>query len=441
MSDAHDTRASLMGNSSFRWMLAGGTISMLGDQFTLIALPWLVLKMTGDSLALGFALAAVGLPVGIFILIGGALVDRHSPRRVLQGARAASTLLVGMLAILVLSHHATLSVVYALALGIGFASAFAIPSATSLLPHVVPGDHLAAANAITMGARQLTFLAGPLLAGALIAFAGQGNAGDGGLADARGLGLAFAVDAFSFAVSVWALFRVHPLREAAADPLTEVSCNKEDQHIWRTIGAGLAAVWNDYALRTCFIYWSLIALFMGTFPVALPMLANERLHSASAFGLLMGANGAGTLLGVLISGRFPRLRLGSFGSTVLFIDGAAGLLSIPLGGITSVWQGVALLLPIGVLAGFIQVAGFTWLQRRVPKAMLGRTMSIFMFIFMGMAPLSAAITGWLMHAITLRQLFAGSGALLALIALTAYLFSPMRRVTDTTMQAESAPSA
>ncbi len=441
MPDAHDTRTSLMGNSSFRWMVAGGTISMLGDQFTLIALPWLVLKMTGDSLALGIALAAVGLPVGVFILIGGALVDRHSPRRVLQVARAASTLLVGALAILVLSHHATLGIVYALALGIGFASAFAIPSASSLLPHVVHADQLAAANAITMGMRQLTFLAGPLMAGALIAFAGQGSADNGGLADASGLGLAFAVDALSFAVSVWALFKVHPLREAAADPFSKVPPDKQDQHIWRTIGAGLSTVWNDYALRTCFFYWSLIALFMGTFPVALPMLANERLHSASAFGLLMGAHGAGTLLGVLISGRFPRLRLGSFGSTVLFVDGAAGLLSIPLGGITSVWQGAALLLPIGVLGGFIQVAGFTFLQRRVPKAMLGRTMSIFMFIFMGMAPLSASVTGWLMHAITLTQLFAGSGALLALIALAAYLFSPMRRVTDTPMQVEGAPAA
>ncbi len=87
------------------------------------------------------------------------------------------------------------------------------------------------------------------------------------------------------------------------------------------------------------------------------------------------------------------------------------------------------------------MAGFTWLQRQVPKAMLGRTMSIFMFIFMGMAPLSASITGWLMHAITLTQLFAVSGTLLALIALTAYLFSPMRRVSDTSMQAEGAPGA
>jgi hypothetical protein len=74
---------------------------------------------------------------------------------------------------------------------------------------------------------------------------------------------------------------------------------------------------------------------------------------------------------------------------------------------------------------------FTWIQQRVPPALLGRAMSLFMFIFMGLAPISAAVTGWVMKGITLAQLFAASGGTLLVLAALALLFTPMRQVTDT----------
>jgi hypothetical protein len=88
------------------------------------------------------------------------------------------------------------------------------------------------------------------------------------------------------------------------------------------------------------------------------------------------------------------------------------------------------MLVVGALAGFMQVAIFTWLQRRVPPAMLGRAMSIFMFIFMGLAPLSALSTGWLMQYVSLAQLFAGSGCFLLGVAALAFVLTPMRYMAD-----------
>ena len=74
----------------FRLLLGGSAISALGDQFTLVALPWLVLKLTGNPAALGLVLATAALPRAAFVLIGGAVVDRLSPRRVLLGARTTN---------------------------------------------------------------------------------------------------------------------------------------------------------------------------------------------------------------------------------------------------------------------------------------------------------------------------------------------------------------
>ena len=421
-----DPRAALLKDRNFRWMIGGSALSMLGDQFTLIALPWLVLQMTGDTLVLGTVLALVSVPRALFILIGGALVDRHSPKQVLMVTKYVNLVLLGMLAALVLAGGLALWMVYALSLGIGLATAFSIPAGTAMMPHVVARHQLQAANGISLGLRQLTMFLGPLLAGLLIALFGDGAPGGGTAvrANATGIGIAFALDALSFALSAWTLAQVRT-REASPPAAAP-------QAVLASVGQGLAHFWRDSELRTCFLYWSAVALFiMGPIHIAVPVLASSTPQlGAAAFGTMLGAHGAGTLLGMVASGMAPRLRIGSLGTTILAFDAVIGALFVPMGLITAVWQGSALMLAIGLLGGFMQVRVFTWIQQRVPPALLGRAMSLFMFIFMGLAPVSAAVTGWVMKSVTLVQLFAASGGTLVVLAALALALTPMRRVTD-----------
>lgn len=442
MSDANTQRAELMRNSNFRWLLGGGAISMLGDQLTLIALPWLVLRLTGSTLALGLVIALMSVPRAIFILIGGALVDRHSPKRVLMISKFANALLLGLLTLLVLNNRPelhlafgkllsltivlnarlTLYVIYGLALAIGLAQAFSIPAGSAILPQAIPPRHLHGANGMLMGLRQLAMLAGPLIAAGLIAVAGDSA---GTLSDARGLALAFGIDCLSFLLSAWTLSKVTGLQAGAPGP--------DRASVLRSVAEGLAMVWHDMALRTCFLYWGTVSLFIGgAMQVALPVLASERLHGAAALGVLMAAHGAGSLLGMLgatIGGARQFLfRYASFGSIVLLVDALAGLILMPLGAVSATWQGATLLATVGLLSGFMQITVFTWIQQRVPVQMMGRTMSIFMFIFMGLAPLSAAVTGWLLTLLTLPQLFVGGGALLLVLSALTALLTPMRQI-------------
>jgi MFS family permease len=409
-------------NTSFRWMMAGGAISMLGDQFTLIALPWLVLQMTHDALTLGLVIAVMGVPRAVFILIGGALVDRYSPKRVLMLTKYANAILLGLLAALVLSDQITLPLVYALALGIGLASAFSIPSGSSMLPNVVAPEQLQMANGMLMGMRVLTALAGPLMAGVLIAFSGHDPRAAATLADTRGLGIAFAFDALTFAVTIWTLSHVQMHAGAV---------RAAPQRMFAAVGQGLAMVWRDTEMRSAFLYWGVISFVVGgTMQVAMPVLASTRLGGAAALGLIMGAHAAGNLAGMGLSSLKGNLRIGTLGTTLLLVDGIAGVLLMLMGDIGAAWQGAALMLTLGALAGFMQVAVFTWIQRRVPREMLGRTMSIFMFILMGLAPLAASLTGLLMRYLTLPQLFIGAGLFLLAGALLAFAFTPMRVMND-----------
>ncbi|MEG0880740.1 MAG: MFS transporter [Janthinobacterium sp.] len=409
------TQPHLLRNTNFRWLLGGGLVSMLGDQFSMLALPWLVLSLTGNSLSLGIAVALMGAPRAVLILLGGTVADRHSPRRVLLLSKLANAVILLALAALLMLEQASLALAYAAALALGIASAFGIPAGTAILPQAVPPQTLQTANSLQMGARQLSLLAGPLLAALVLgAHAGTGHTGMAALA------AAFAIDALTFLFSAWTL------RQVSLRPLAVAATA---QGMWRDMAAGLAMVWRDLPLRNCYAYWAVVAFFvMGPLQVALPVLASERLHGAAALGLLMGAHGAGTLAGMLASSLGGGWLRRHFGATLLLADAVVGLLLMALGQIDTAWQGAALLAVTGLLGGYVQVAIFTWIQRRVAPAMLGRAMALFMGIFLGLAPLSAAATGALLRQLSVGELFCGGGALLLAAAMAAALFTAIPRI-------------
>lgn len=419
-----NTPKGIFKDSNFLWMIGGGAISMLGDQFTLIALPWLVLKMTGDTLILGIVLALISVPRALLILLGGAVVDRYSPKIVMMQTKYINTLLLGILSALIFYGKLELWMVYALALGLGISTAFSIPSGTSMLPRVVAPAQLQSANGIMLSVRQLTMFLGPVLAGLLIALFGTHE--QGMINDAQGLAAAFFFDCFTYAFSAWTLSKVR-----MNNMTTPTGPAGQKPALLQSLAEGLRYCWNEKQLRSCFIYWSAIAFFiMGPIQIALPVMANQLSNSASALGLLAGSHGAGTLLGMALAGMKPNLRFGNLGRTILLVDLIVGILFIPMGLISASWQGAVILLSVGILGGFLHVAVFTWVQKQVPPNMIGRAMSMFMFIFMGIGPVSAAFTGWLLRGITIPQLFMGSGSLLILIVIMATQISPIARVTD-----------
>ncbi len=418
-----DARRALFANPDFRWLLTGGVISMLGDQFTLLAMPWLVLKLTGDSLALGLVLAILGVPRALFILVGGALTDRYSAHRVLMLTKYINTLLLGLLGALVWADTLPLWLMYPLALCIGLASAFSIPAGTSILPTVVPPAQLAAANGVMMGLRQLSLLAGPALAGLLIALTGGGGDGAATGARASGTAVAFLLDAASFAVSAWTLAKV-----AAKAP--EAAARAEP--VLRAIGSALAHFWRDTHLRALCLYFACTALCVsGPVQVGLPVLVDQNLAGgAGALGAIMAAHGAGTLAGFALSAARPGLRLGTLGLTILTVDALVGLLFLPTAYLTVTWQLAVLLFAVGGLAGIVQVRVWTWMQRQVPPSMLGRAMALFMFIFMGMGPLSAAATGALLRHVSVTQMLVGTGVFLTSVAVIGIILTPIRHVRE-----------
>src|SRR5206468_4815017 len=178
--------ASPLSVPSFRLQWIGECISLRGYQFYLIALPCLVLQLTGSALALGAILALASIPRAVFMLVGGAFVDRYSPRSVMLASNAARLVLVALMSGLVLTNQIQLWMLYGFALAFGLADAFYYPAQSAIVPQVLPVEQLQAGNTFVQGTAQLSLFLGPLLAGGLIALLGRAAAG---APDTRGIGL------------------------------------------------------------------------------------------------------------------------------------------------------------------------------------------------------------------------------------------------------------
>src|SRR5512132_13768 len=103
----------------FRLLFTGAATSLLGDQFALVATPWLTLKLTGDPLALGIVLALEGFPRAVFMLLGGAITDRFSPRLIMLISDIVRLLLTALMAVVVFSGTVQMWMLYAFGLGFG----------------------------------------------------------------------------------------------------------------------------------------------------------------------------------------------------------------------------------------------------------------------------------------------------------------------------------
>ena len=242
-------------NANYRLWLIGGTISFLGDQFYLVALPWLVLQQTGSAVAMGAIMMAGAIPRAVLMLMGGAVSDRLSARKIMMATATARTVCVTVIGLLVWLRVLQTWELYALAFAFGVADAFAAPAQSAYMPSLVKREQLVAASSVSQSTAQLTTIVGPVPAGFVI--------------QALGVAWAFFVDAISFLFIIGALWKL-------PDPPETASARKA---MWHSIAEGISYVAKDVPLRSLM----LLATIMN-FCVSGPVAVGSRvLHQNEAW--------------------------------------------------------------------------------------------------------------------------------------------------------------
>jgi len=387
----------------FRALWTAHLLTLLGDGFSIVALPWLVLQMTGSGFALGTVLALEAIPRAALMLVGGAVADRVSPRVAMLGSAAVRAALIGLLAVLVLAHAVQLWEVYAIALLVGAVSAFFLPARFAVLPSVVDDHHLEAGNALLNLNQMASMFVGPALAGLLVA--------------ATGPGPAFLVDAAAFAAASLLLLAV-PASRPAPRTASQVG------GLFVEIREGLRYAWSDVGLRATLILVTTINFaYTASMTVGLPVIAHQRFaQGAAALGSLLAAWGLGSTVGVVAAGlrRMP-MRFGRLVIVGLAWSGACvGLVGLA----PTLTLALAATAVGGVADGAINTYGIAWLQRRTDEVVRGRVMSLVMMAAVGLAPVSLALGGLMAGQPTL--LFVSAAAVILTSAAGAALSRTVR---------------
>ncbi len=390
-------------NRDFRYLWIGSTISGCGDQFFLVALPWLILQLTGSGAVLGGIMMVEAIPRAALMLIGGAVTDRVSPRKIMILTAAARTLLVAALAAFIWTHHVQIWQIYVLSFLFGVADAFAAPAAQTFLPSLVARAQLPAANALSQATQQIAMLIMPAPAGLLIA--------------AFGVASAFSIDALSFLFIIAALLMLRdPVRVESAVPRSNIA---------HSILEGLRYVKNDIALRTLLLVAAVLNFCVtGPLSVGVAFLAKSEFGTPTAFGLLMSSVAAGSLVGLLLAATRRQKKRGWL---LLIVSVVVGVCTASIGLLSQMWSLLLTLFVMSASTGFLNVHLLAWFQQRVDRAMLGRVMSVLMFASLGLVPLSLAATGVAVQW-SVRGMFAAAGAMVIMVAVIAAFQRPVREI-------------
>ena len=212
----------------FRMLWVGSAISLLGDQFYLVALPWVILQLTGSALAMGTIMMLAAAPRAALMLLGGVVSDRFSPRRILISTSCARTVFVAAISVLLWFHLLAVWHLYLLAFAFGTADAFAVPAASTYIPFLVKKDQLVAANSLFQSTAQFTTITAPAPAGLIV--------------KAFGAAWAFMADAISFLAIIGALWKL-------PDPPAQALVAGRPG-MWRSIMEGFRHVYKDLPLRS-----------------------------------------------------------------------------------------------------------------------------------------------------------------------------------------------
>jgi len=366
---AHRFGFGALTHRNFQLFLGGQLVSLTGTWMQSVAQAWLVLTLTNSAFSVGLVSALGSVPVLLLSLYGGVVADRTDKRRLVVVTQVLLMLQALALAALVWTDAVRVEHVMALAVALGTVSAFDIPGRQSFLVEMVGKDDLMSAIALNSSVFNLTRVLGPVVAGILIGTAG--------------LAACFLLNALSYVAVIVGLAL---MRLPRYQPPAVV------ESAWANLKAGIRYVRGDRRVSTLIVLTAVISVFGFPYLVLLPVFARNVLHTdARGYGALMSAVGAGAVVAALALAVWrTRLRRGRLVLTAL---AGFGALLVAVSAARSLAVALGLLVFTGCVMILHNASTNTMLQTLVPDAMRGRIMGFYAFVFVGMAPVGAFVSG------------------------------------------------
>ncbi|MCL8015129.1 MFS transporter [Streptomyces sp. AS02] len=377
---------------NYRLFFLGQVVSNTGTWMQRIAQDWLVLSLTGSATAVGITTALQFLPMLLFGLYGGVLVDRLPKRRTLLVTQTSMAATGIALAVLTLTGHVQVWHVYLAAFVVGLATVVDNPARQSFVSEMVGPDQLQNAVSLNSANFQSARLVGPAVAGLMITGVGTG--------------WAFLANGLSFIAPIAGLLMMRARELYAVERAPRGKGQMRE---------GLRYVAGRPELIWTIVLAGFVSTFGFNFPVYLSAFADDVFRAgAGSYSLFNTLMAVGSLAGALLAARRGTARM-----RVLIAGAVAfGTMEIVAAFAPSLWMFALLMAPIGIFGMTVNVTANSSIQMATDPAMRGRVMALYMMVFMGGAPLGAPIAGWITDAYGVRAALAVGGAITATAAVT-----------------------
>ncbi|MDP3998205.1 MAG: MFS transporter [bacterium] len=355
---------------NYRLYFVGQFISMCGTWLQIVAQGWLVLELTHSPFLIGVVAACATLPMLLFSLIGGTIVDRFPKKNIIFCTQIAAMILAFILGILTIGGIIEVWEIAVLAFLLGTVGALDTPARQAFVIEMVGRESLPSAIALNSSIFNGARVIGPVIAGILIVLVGSGGA--------------FIVNALSYIAAIVALYRIN----------TKPFQARVHPHPLQSIKEGVVYALSHPIIRILLLFAAVTSIFGWSYMTMMPVIASDIFHlGPSGLGYLYAAGGLGAFAGSIFVSAFsrkisPRFLISGGSLLFLFFVTLFTFTSNPL-----------VAFPLLFISGFGMLAQMSTInavvQSSVEDGMRGRIMGLYALAFAGLSPLGNLEVGFL----------------------------------------------
>ncbi|WP_180955245.1 MFS transporter [Peribacillus deserti] len=387
-------------NFLFYWLSA--VITSLGDSIFVIALTWLLVEKTGSPAVVGTYLFILGISKLVFIIIGGAAVDRFDPKKLLLWSTLIRAAVILLSLSAVYSDFGGVWIFYLMSAIFGSVDAIAEPAAITARTRIVTKEFYTQSMGLLMTAGNVSAIIGPMLGAGLVA--------------AGSTETAIIINALIFMAAAFLLSRVNITSEREPE---------QTGRMWQNIKDGFSYFLHTPIILTMAIFAFFSNAAVGAILLSIPFLSEELGFGVSGYGMMNTAiaigGAAGSVLFSLAAINNPKPWM-----TLLtcFIQGIFILLTGVTGNLFMITALIAL---IGLQEAAVNVIAPSVNHAMIPSRMFGRVISVMILVMSGSVPLSQAAAGWLMETVEPQTIFIYEGLLEMVAAFCTFLLPFVRK--------------
>ncbi len=390
---------------NFALYAAGMCFSLIGTWMQNVAQPLLAFNLTNSSFLVGLISAMQFVPVFLFSLFSGVIIDRYSKKKILIFTQSAQLIITFILAMLVWLNKVQYWHILVSAISLGIINTLDMPTRQTFVIELVGKEDLLNAIAINSSVFNVARVAGPALAGLVMA--------------TLGISACFLFNSISFAAVIISLFFIKPMESPRHD--------KKDQKLWQNIKEGLKYIrGNETILRTLSSIFTISGFAMTTNVLltafAKYVLANGGANYEYLYNYIIMIMGAGSFIGAMVVASMSR---NGPHKVVLqyFPFFIAGLLVILSFANSFLFMAAGMAILGFCFVSFTSSANST-VQYHTQDQYRGRVMSVFTLLSAGASPIGNIYAGFLTQKFSVRIGYRGNGLLIfVLLIISSYLWS------------------